>query len=244
MISLIFAAATALAMKPPSCSLFSPSKPLEVRMVFGYKDARPARFVGDRHERIAFIEKLTAPCQGENLACGFARDDHDADSFTKSVLYRGRLQPVHVVVVNSSVGSDDEENRIDAYQVWKSQHAEDVFMEGLRKADVVLYNGHSRFGGGPDFASPLLRKDGTVDPAAYVAEKTNFKEMLSSLKGGHLKLLGLYSCTSTQHFETGIEQASRARFVSSHALMYYSDAMKDSLTTLDEILNGHCTRSF
>lgn len=244
------------AAEAPSCSalkssLFSKSS-IEVRMVFGYKDARPARFVGDRHERLAFIEKLTSPCSGENQACGFYRSIEDADLLTKPVEIDGRVRAVKLYVVNSSVGSDDEENLSDPFQDWKSNHAETAFLDGLRSSDVVFYNGHSRFGGGPDFTSPKLARDGSVSVSAYKNNRQGLTKLVRALEEGRkpkskdyagLKVLGLYSCTSSQHFNRRIRSSSEAGLISSNALMYYSDALDQSVAALNTLLQNRCPKS-
>lgn len=246
-------------------ALYSKST-LRVRMVFGYKDARPARFVGDRHERLAFIERVTSSCgvadsktellgtkkAGGSQICGFVRSHDNADLFMKKISIRGRERKVLLWVVNSSVGTDDQENATDPFQRWKSKYAELAFNSGLRDADVVMYDGHSRFGGGPDFASPRLADDGTVDPSSYQTERPGLTKMLSALKESvrpkagpfsKLKMLGLFSCSSSQHFTQEIHEVSKAGIVASKVLMYYSDALAQSLSTLDDVLKARCPRS-
>lgn len=257
-LSILFSAfLPSLAMaEAPSCSalkssLFSKST-IEIRMVFGYKDARPARFVGDRHERLAFIEKIMAPCDVGNQSCGFTRSKEDADLFTKPVFIEGRPKTVRLFVVNSSVGSDDEENLSDPFQEWKSKNAQKTFLTGLRDADVVFYNGHSRFGGGPDFTSPQLAKDGTIDARTYKAKKRGLTKLLSSLEEARrpkvpryagLKVLGLFSCTSSQHFNNRIRSSSDTALISSNVLMYYSDALDQSLSAMSSLLREQCPKA-
>lgn len=229
------------------------SKPtVRVKVVFGYKDARPARYVGDRHERVAFIEEITAPCASGQRACGFARSEIDADLFKKTVVVDGRPRNINLWVVNSSVGSDDEENRDDPFQAWKSRQAKLSFEAALQDSDVVFYNGHSRFGGGPDFTSPALQKDGAVDPAVYKKKRKGIKNMLASLEETYrpkdkpfskLKVLGLYSCSSSQLFNRDIRRVSDAGVISSHQLMYYTDALDQSLADLDSLLASRCPKS-
>jgi hypothetical protein len=217
---------------------------LKVRMIFGYKDARPARFVGDRHERLAFIEKITASCSPDELTCGFVRSRDNADLFMKKVNVKKREHRILLWVVNSSVGTDDQENRDDPFQKWKSKYAEEAFTSGLRDADVVLYDGHSRFGGGPDFTSPRLASDGTVDPSTYRSARPGLTKMISSLKRSHrLRMLGLFSCSSSQHFNDQIHDVSKAGVVSSKVLMYYSDALAQSISTLGDVLAGRCPKT-
>jgi hypothetical protein len=252
---LLFVSAQASA-EVRSCSTLQKalySKPtLEIRMVFGYKDARPARFVGDRHERLAFIEHITAPCGADEQACGFIRSRENADLFTKTVTIADQLKTVRLMVVNSSVGTDDEENQSDPFQAWKSKYAQKTFLNGLKEADVVFYNGHSRFGGGPDFFSPDLASDGTVDASRYKNRRTGIKKLLTALEESkrpksppfsQLKVLGLFSCTSSQHFNNQIKKVSDAGLLSSAQLMYYSDALDQSLSAIDSVLNRQCPKS-
>jgi hypothetical protein len=241
---------------PPSCKLMQDSlyaKPvIEIRMIFGYKDARPARFVGDRHERATFVDEILAPCRGDEMACGFVRDESDADVFTKPVLINGNLKTARLIVVNSSVATDDNENMSDPFQRWKSAHAQSVFLDGLKDADVVFYNGHSRFGGGPDFRSPTLAKDGSVDAPSYKRRSSGLKKMITAFDESRsskaapfarLKILGLFSCDSSQHFNAKIRRVSAAGLISSPQLMYYSDALTQSRSALDDILTGRCPRN-
>lgn len=226
---------------------------LEVRVIFGYKDARPARYVGDRHEKAAFVERLTGPCRTESQACEFVQSATDSELFVK-VLKVGQgahqsSKEIRVYVVNSAVGSDDEENLDDPFQAWKSRHAQNSFLRGLEKADVVFYNGHSRFGGGPDFKSPTLAKDGSIDPRPYKKGRNGLNQLLTALEDSQkpklprysgLKVLGLFSCSSSQHFNTQIKKVSDAALMSSTNLMYYTDALNQSLSALDTLLERRC----
>ena len=233
---------------------------VSVRMAFGYKDASPARFVGDRHERLAFVQRLLAPCLfPRDQACGFARDPENQDLFIRDLPIRpgfGSAQ-ARVLAVNSSVGSDDDLNRADPFQKWKSRFAERAFLTGLARSEIVLYDGHSRFGGGPDFYPPkLIRKTGEVDPNAYLKERVGLKKIREVLKNrgtkarraGNLRLIGLFSCASSQHFSDEIafdtKRGPKVGLVSSKALMYWSDALENSLATIDAVLDMRCAKEF
>ena len=240
----------------PSCSLMQSAlyskSTIKIQMVLGYKDARPARYVGDRHERLAYIEKLTENCRGTNEACGFTRSESDLDLFTKQIMMRGQEKTIQLFIVNSSVGTDDQENRSDPFQVWKSRHAQDSFLNGIEESDVVFYNGHSRFGGGPDFRPPMLSDNGAVDPSFYQTRRAGLGKLLDALEDSQrpkqplfsqpLKILGLFSCSSSQHFTSEIRKVSHTGVIASHVLMYYSDAMTQSLESLDDVLSQRCPK--
>lgn len=156
---------------------------IEIVMVFGYKDSRPSRFVGDRHERVFFTQEVTAPCLLSSQACGFMRDAADSDHFTKTINSpTGKPVLVHLRVLNSSVSADDEHNQKDRFQKWQSQRVNSEFRRSLQKADIVFYNGHSRNGGGPDFFPPRLTADGHIDYTYYERETPGLKEITDTLK--------------------------------------------------------------
>lgn len=227
------------------------SKPeIDVRVIFGYKDARPARFVGDRQERAAFVEQLISPCVEGVFACGFTRSKEDADIFRKSIIGpSGDLVSVRVQVVHSSVGPDDEENRANPFQEWQSQYAEEVFLTGLETADIVFYNGHSRAGGGPDFSPPRLTADKAPDFFYYQKHRPGLGKILYTLgkkkTDGGLKLIGLFSCASTRLFANQIiTKRPKAGVITSPNLVFYVDALENSLAALSGILEMRCEGDF
>ncbi len=223
----------------------------QIRVAFGYKDTRPSRFVGDRHERIAFVQKILKPCEGQRQDCGFTRNPDHADLFTKTI--QGPDQKpvkIELLVTHSSLTSDDSSNRLNPFQKWQSSYAQKAFTGGLERADVVLYNGHSRFGGGPDFEPPRLTAEGDVDASYYQNSRPGFQKIREKLrersasdsKEEGLKILGLFSCASSQHFADGVIRDSDAGVVSSQALIYYADALDNSLAALSGLLEMRCER--
>ena len=233
---------------------------LKVRVVFGYKDTRPARFVGDRHERLAFIQRILKPC-ATGADCGFTRSPKNADLFTKTIPNRSGLNFAHsktgmsvradsgssvkvsLWVVHSSEGSDDQANRSDPMQEWRSRYSQAAFQTGLSDADVVFYNGHSRFGGGPDFAPPHLGLNNHIDANYYTSQQPGITRLLSAIensKASRAKILGLYSCSSEQHFTSAISNVANLRILASEKLVYYADAIEDSLRNLSSLLKWQC----
>lgn len=223
------------------------------RVVFGYKDTRPARFVGDRHERLAFVQKIMRPCANGEHACGFTRSATNADHFSKTVTGpNGSPVKILLTVTHSSASSDDTANRENPMQKWQSSQAKRAFQEGLEKADVVLYNGHSRFGGGPDFEPPRLTSKDEVDSAFYKNERPGFQSISEKLRarrraeasGSGLKVLGLFSCASSQHFSDEITRETSAGLISSRSLIYYADALENSIAAVSALVEMRCESDF
>jgi hypothetical protein len=231
--------------------LWSPKKPhpktslstLDVRMVFGYKDARPARFVTDRYEQELFSQQILRPCTGRRQDCGFKRKDSKSldgeEVFERTIESSdGVKRLVLLSVIHSSVGPDDLSNRTDPFQKWQSEKARAFFLKGLALADVVFYNGHSRSGGGPDFAPPLLDSRGHVNYTQYKHDQNGLADLQTALKASSkLSVLGLFSCDSDQLFSQPIASSKKdVKLISSHKLLYFAEAIQDSLDALSSLL--------
>jgi len=222
---------------------------VRIRVAFGYKDARPARFVGDRYEKIMLVSYLTRGCPAGFFACGFERAEDDADRFTRTItLPDGRTRQVELVLTHSSAGPDDDLNRRDRHQSWLSLYSRENMEEGLRQAQAVLYNGHSRDGGGPDFEPPRLRADDNhVDYYWYTQNRPGLRWLMSHLDetNPNPKLLGLFSCVSTNLFSKDVRKVKpKMGLVSNRQLLYYTDAMKGLMGTLSSILGLTCETGF
>lgn len=216
---------------------------LNIYIIFGYKDARPARFVGDGYERNMLIESLTSPCQENRLDCDFKRAKEDSNRLSKNIF--GPDQQLYLVdlkVVDSSAGPDDEENRKNPFQKWKSEIAQEEFNRGLKTADIVFYNGHSRDGGGPDFEPPRLRANQHVDYPWYQKNKKgiqNMEKVLQAIKISQPKYVGLYSCVSEKIIPQ-IKQTKSIQWITSKKLVYYADSLQAMKNALSHFLNMQC----
>ncbi len=226
---------------------------LDIAVVFGYKDARPARFVGDRHERLVFVQTLLSPCTGRHQACGFKRLPGDADSLYREIGVPYSLPVrIHVRVVHSSVGPDDRENRTDPFQKWQSEYARLSYQQAMERAEVVFYNGHSRSGGGPDFTPPRLLADESVDSESYKTEQAGLRLILETFRkmrfrplDSGVRVMGLFSCASSSHFASQVMGARKGlALISSEGLLYYADALENSLSAISALLERKCEREF
>jgi hypothetical protein len=223
---------------------------LVVTVVFGYKDSRPTRFVGDRYERAMFSDYLLRTCQGDEVVCGFTPDPNNAEFFSKKILwYDGKERAVQVQVLTSSVGPDDEWNRNSSLQSWNSDRTRRLFRKALAFSDIVFYNGHSRVGGGPDFFPPKIFKSGMIQYDYYQAARPGLKDLLADLeatkKARQPRLLGVFSCASNKHFQQSIlDTKPKLGLIASQALLYQSDAMENMVAGLSAVLRGECEAAF
>lgn len=219
---------------------------IDMRIVFGYKDSRPARFVGDFYEKNALIETLILPCSSDSFACGFYRSPFDSDLLLKTVVGLDQKERrVFLHLLSSAVGPDDDDNRSNRFQKWKSKKAEDVFFEGIAKADIVFYNGHARDGGGPDFEPPRLLKNRRVNYGWYLTKNRGPKKIQKALVDplSSIQLIGLYSCVSEKLIPKSPE-SEKVAWIASAKLVYYADAMQGLIEALSSILGMKCKDDF
>ncbi len=220
---------------------------VDLRVVFGYKDARPARFVADRYEYLNFVQKILSRCEGDDRTCGFVRSDLEADLFLREVRGPdGKPRMVRLRVVQASVGPDDGKNRENPFQAWRSRYAREAFVQGFAEADAVFYNGHSRAGGGPDFDPPLLTATGDVDFARYRREQPGLRQVLDALEANaHPRLIGFFSCASDQLFVGRVSRvAPNVGLIASTELLYFSDAMESLTAAVSGLLEMRCEPEF
>ena len=188
-------------------------------------------------------------CKKKNdFACDFVRSRTDADLLTRT--FRGpdgEPRTIYLRAIQSSAGADDEENRRDAFQGWRTRYANLAFLQGLTGADFLIYNGHSRAGGGPDFGPPRLAKNQDVDFPWYQKNEPGFTPIISTLEGApsKLKLLGLYSCASSKHFLDRVRKVKPdLGLITSPKLIYFSDALESSIESIASLIAMKCEGAF
>jgi hypothetical protein len=233
------------------------SKPeIDMRVMFGYLDT------GDGHSedqimKEAFISQLLSKCPilSKNIqTCGFTKDPEDSDRFIKQIKDSlGKEHKVIFTVMNSSFSSNDSENlkKYSTQQHSKTELAEMVFVDGLQNADVVIYSGHSRDGGGPDFNPPVLDKKGHVDYNWYHKNKPGLKMILKALEerkkftNDELKILGIFSCLSAPHFQTSLKSAApKTGFLLTKNITSATDDPYTLVGAINAILGQFCEKSF
>lgn len=173
----------------------------KIGIFFGYKDARPSSFVSDIYERSNLANQLTSACNNrEQQLCGFVRAADDMEIFKKEL----KNKKVHIFLLNSATSTNDDINRNNALQKWKSNHIKQKFLRALQLYNSVFYIGHSRNGWGPDFSPPkIIHENQYTDYSQYKKKKSLELMLLYLKKRSHSKpiTLGLFSCASKRLFE-------------------------------------------
>jgi hypothetical protein len=227
---------------------------VDMRLVFGYKNNDLTGGVDDGTMRGAVIDRLTAPCPpaaANVFACGFRRDRDDAEIFYKDVVSpRGERRLVKLAIVQSSYSNRDSQNRKENQQAQERQsaHARQIFLDGLKSADVVLYNGHSRDSGGPDFSPAVLNAAGHTNYAWYHTHRVGLNDMTQALKkpGKHTaSVIGLLSCYSERFFYHHLKQlAPDSGFLMTRGYSWWPDEPATIIGALNGLLGQVCEPGF
>ncbi len=225
---------------------------ISIAMVFGYEDFADEGYdlSGDDLRFESFVRKITAKCQNSNeSACEFTRVTHPSQAIQtfKRVLFVGdHYIEFAITTAYSSYSYANSKNKTiyAEQQAAKTAETEGLFLDSLIHSDVVLYSGHSRDGGGPDFAPPVqFGSNGGVNYGWYHANRPGWKKMESALSSdsSQMKLLGLFSCLSSAHFSAGLKKLlPDSQFILSTSLVNNSMSAPTLTLLFDHILQGKC----
>lgn len=249
---------------PSTCyqQIFNISSDNEMRiiMAFGYMDVTQGdEFIEsslyqngdvlDRDAKMAFEGVLNSKClKDHNYACGFKKS---GQQWTKNIRNRltGQTMKVIISLFAPSVSSSDSQNKS---QLWpqQAQSSESVrqnFLASFRTSDVVIYLGHARSGGGPDFYPPILTPQGLVNYSHYKGTQQGLKEMLSSLAQNPkpTPVIGLLACKSTGLFANSVRQVSPGSIViTADDLFNYNDILPTGFALLESVISQRCSTDF
>ena len=252
------------------------SKDTNISIALGYTDDKGARRDGnylhaqDTLRRQVWEEKLMRPCPPEtDGTCGFTPVAGDAELYSKEVKApNGDTHKVNVRLSSSSADYYDSNNRVSdgrpkppckylnadvaartSLSQWRqSCRAATTFYEGLKQSDVVIYAGHARLGGGPDYAPPVLTP-GTLETreAAYAGRESETR-MLQMLRENPKppKLIGLFACDADGHFSTDVKTATRGKsgVITSKGLTEPEVVFAQAYAMLDSVLSLRCEDGF
>lgn len=195
--------------------------------------------------------KLSEPCKNpEQLnLCGFAES---GDPKLGKVLLQKRitllgnsvLVKIELTQASASESFIDNQNTLKERQAFLTAQSEESYFGGIGKADIVMYNGHSRNGGGPDFNPPLLDKELHVDYNGYYLKKRpGISRVLKLIKESENKegILTFFSCYSKKHFYGDLLKANpKQKLVLSAETIDYFDSLKASMGYLEGFQRGAC----
>lgn len=239
---------------------------LTIFVGFGYMDFSPGQDFVDSATALyshgdvldpdaydAFAKALVSSCstgfssKNQAFACGFKKG---SGGFKKTIKNRftGKNTQVLVKLASSAYSSNDYQNKTTyaEKQQQKSQNTHAQFLNALKTYDAVLYLGHARSGGGPDFYPPRLLKNGHVDYGYYKSNKPGIKSMLQSLKGASgPDLIGLLACKSTGLFSASVQKYSgHSALITADSLFDFDDLVPTGFTVLEALISQRCNENF
>lgn len=200
---------------------------MRVNIAFGYSDLHSRTLDFELYE--ATVDALSRSCGDRRTACGFKLVS--GSNSRKAILEKSFTRPsgedlnhlqavkIRMTVTHASANADDDANfadgKVSPAQKSATRIAENVFFGGIRgievggvkeRADVVIYYGHARDGGGPDF-SPVPREwldsEGKIDYEQYHRRKTNYRTLIGALEAAQdapPSLIAILACYSHTHF--------------------------------------------
>lgn len=194
---------------------------------------------------------LTEPCTDRSQLnlCDF-RESGDASMgkvlLQKNINLMGSNVLVRITLTQASASESfvDNKGRLADRQKFLTAQSEENYFGGIGVADVVIYNGHSRNGGGPDFNPPILNSE--LHPnydGYYRVKRPGISRVLDLIKKGQNKdtVLTFFSCFSKKHFLDALLKANpKQRLVLSADTIDYFDSLKGSIGYLEGLMRGTC----
>ncbi len=202
----------------------------------------------------AFVKALTRQCSSASIgqkskifACGFSRSN---GGFSKTIRNRftGKNMRVYIKLASSAYTSNDNQNKTTyaAQQTAKSKNTQAQFLSALKSYDAVIYLGHARSGGGPDFFPPKLLANQNVDYGYYKKNQPGIKAMLGALQGSSdSDVIGVLACKSTNLFASSIRKyAPNSGLITADKLFAFDDLIPTGFTLVEALVGQRCNENF
>ncbi len=205
-LALGFACGSAIAAPPKNFdSVFADDNVADIRVTIGYWDDNGKRPADTAHVSPYLRDKLFK--MGFRSKSGLAEEygvkparfpwESLFHVFEKDI---GGGRKVRVALISSSLGLNADPES--AKQQAASDNARAFLIKGAQEAEIWMYTGHSREGGGPDTYPPVLLDNGYLNYAYYRKQKPGLKEIMDTFAEREEKpvLVGSMSCSSHRHF--------------------------------------------
>jgi hypothetical protein len=232
-----------------------------IYIAFGYQNGELS-MTEDIATLNALEELLTRRCTAHDKKnniqlCGFQTTNTSAPALTKTIVRNDSTsQKIQIQLRGSSFTPYDYDNQTlyKDQQIAKSALAQDKFLLALTTHDVVLYIGHSRDGGGPDFYPPVLLPEFANEPAVegdmvdyshYAKNPQGILSMLDTLNNSpkHASVIGLFSCSSAMHFYKQISRFTAPKTQLLTTTQATEKSFEAMLVGLNGVLTGQCDQA-
>ena len=236
---------------PQEFSAFETGRTLRVSMFYGYDNSEGKIY--DHVNAGSMSQVLTSPCRGQLSACGFSivSSSQSAVRWLRWLRWLRLMRTldgrkVEINLFTSSL-TDDAKKDMNPDLLYLAQDklsraVKDRFYRELVDSDIVFYMGHSRLGGGMDFdVQPGIA---TLFNAVF---RLPLRPVLQALRQRptKLKMIGLFSCYSSQYFRRDLHDANPAlALILTTGDFNALPAEQASLGALDAVLSKKCARAF
>lgn len=196
-----------------------------------------------------YRELFTRRCEGSLQLCGFKEISRGV--FEKKVKNpKGKKLRAVIELRHASQTPSHAENvgPQSSLQQAKSDATTSWFFGQVSRTDLLVYNGHSRKGGGPDFHPPKLRSNLHVNYAWYEKNAPGITRLTSALASAQQKpaAILMMSCNSNKLFASKIDRvAGGMPLVSTNAVPPSGTSpTKGALAGMDAFLRFQCEAGF
>ncbi len=196
-----------------------------------------------------YRELFTRRCEGSLQLCGFK--EIASGVFEKKIKNpQGKKVRAVIEMRHASQTPSHAQNVgvLSAAQQAKSDATTSWFFGQVGRTDLLVYNGHSRKGGGPDFNPPKLLKNLHVNYAWYEKNVPGITRLTSALASASQKPAAvlMMSCNSNKLFSSKIDRAASGMPIVSTSAVPPSGSSptKGALAGMDSFLRFQCEAGF
>lgn len=230
-----------------------PSCPQNYTQIFGHDNVKISVFYGyenfdedtvDKIQSEAMVYALTRPCLPNLGACDFKIIGKKKNFTQLQKTINGKN--VILSVYSTSLTENDTNNRSQKNLYWLqeafSTQVRNQFYNDIVQSDVVFYMGHSRIGAGLGFNSQSWIEEG-VNYVFRMPMMPIIKALAS--RPSHLKLFGLFACSSDPYYKSEIERANPGvSLILSKDEVMYDEGPQALMGGLNSLLAQKCDREF
>lgn len=229
---------------------------LRIVLGMGYGDSTPGRMMWDYFGHHSIMKRLLRPCTADVSLCGFRQDRKDPNLLRKVAFdpTAEKKYRIELRIIRASLTPDHNMN-MSSERSFKqflacTQATIDFHKQVASGSDIVIYAGHSRDGGGPDFCPPIKTKNNHVNYSWYQQNKPGITRLAESLKlavnkGTPNQVVGLFSCSSQLHFLKKMRSVNNtAGYLVTKRTATFHELYMDTFSALDGLLSQRCKEGF
>ncbi|MBL7670135.1 MAG: hypothetical protein JNM39_06585 [Bdellovibrionaceae bacterium] len=191
---------------------FKDKQTIKISIFLGYMNEK--EFVADPLLASTVERYLNSPClpTERSFVCGFSKIAADQSRYSKNVTWTDQTRRMIEVDLHFPALTilDKKNRKLLSAQNKNSEFVRQSFISALKTSDVVIYDGHGRYGGGPDFFPEKMLNRIDSDDKFYKKNLGGVHDLVNALNArtdGPLPFLLLNSCMSEQHIHGFLQKS-------------------------------------